>query len=248
MIMNNDFIRQDIDNRVDFIRRALEEAHADGIVFGSSGGKDSALVAILAKLATPNVLGVIMPCQSRRNYGMDRDDALTLHKRFDIETAEVDVTPIKEAFLSAVKDAVEEQSDLAYINVNPRLRMAILYNIAQRRNYLVAGTGNLSEITMGYFTKWGDGACDINPISDLTVTKVYEYLEYLDCPEPFLVKAPSAALSEDQTDEQEMGVSYKEIDSYIEGGEVSDTARLVIERRFRTSEHKRTGVKHYKAR
>lgn len=246
--MNRDFIRQDIENRVEFIRRALEEAHADGIVFGSSGGKDSALVAILAKLATPNVLGVIMPCQSRRNYGMDRDDALTLHEQFNIETVEVDVTPIKEAFVDAVKDAVEEQSDLAYINVNPRLRMAILYNIAQRRNYLVAGTGNLSEITMGYFTKWGDGASDLNPISDLTVTKVYEYLEYLDCPSAFLTKAPSAALSEDQTDEKEMGVTYQEIDSYIEGKEVSDAARAIIERRFRTSEHKRTGVKHYKAR
>ncbi len=243
----NETIKKDIEKRVAFIKQVLKDAHADGIVFGSSGGKDSALVGILSKMATDNVIGVIMPCESKRNYGMDRDDALTLHEKFNIKTLEVDLTPIKETFVSAVKDLVPEQVDMAYMNVNPRLRMTVLYNIAQRKNYLVAGTGNRSEIVMGYFTKWGDGASDFNCISDLTVTEVFEYLRYLDCPEVFLTKAPSAALSEDQTDEKEMGITYREIDDFILNGNVSDEARAIIERRYETSAHKRKGTTHYKS-
>ncbi len=95
---------------------------------------------------------------------------------------------------------------------------------------IVAGTGNASEAYVGYFTKWGDGAHDFNPIADLTVTEVYEFLEYLHAPRSVIEKAPSAGLFEGQTDEAEMGITYAAIDAYLSGGEVSGHDREIIER------------------
>ena len=164
---------KELENRVDFIRGLLKEAGAKGIVFGNSGGKDSALVGILCKKACDNVLGVIMPCQSKRNFGEDRDDGIDLAQQFGIETIQVDLSEAKAAVTSAIQP-VASISDQAGANIAPRLRMTTLYTIAQSRGCLVAGTGNRSEAYMGYFTKWGDGAYDLNPISDLTVTEIYE--------------------------------------------------------------------------
>ena len=238
-------VKKEVEDRVKWINELLAESGANGVVFGASGGKDSVLVGILARMATPNVTGVIMPCESRRNFGMDRDDALVVNEKYGIETLEVDLTPTKLALSAALKDVVPEQNELAYMNLNPRLRMATLYNIAQRRNYLVAGTGNRSEIVMGYYTKWGDGASDFNPISDLTVREVYQMLAYLDAPEVIMTKAPSAGLADDQTDEKEMGLTYAEIDDYILNGKATDEVRAKIERRHAASAHKRTGVRFY---
>ena len=123
--------------------------------------------------------------------------------------------------------------------------MTALYAVAAAEHRLVAGTGNRSEAYMGYFTKWGDGAYDFNPIADLTVTEVFEFLDYLDAPETIRHKAPSAGLFEGQTDEKEMGVSYAAIDRYMDGGAVTDAERAIIERFHRNSEHKRVGRKDY---
>ena len=130
-------------------------------------------------------------------------------------------------------------TDAAKANIAPRLRMTALYSIAQTRNSLVVGTGNRSERYMGYFTKWGDGACDINPISDLTATEVFEFLRYLNAPEHIVTKAPSAGLFEGQTDESEMGVTYKAIDEYITTGNTDEASKAVIDRYHMISEHKR---------
>ena len=111
---------------------------------------------------------------------------------------------------------------------------------------MVAGTGNKSEAYVGYFTKWGDGAHDFNPIADLTVTEVYEFLKYLDAPVRIIEKAPSAALFDGQTDETEMGVSYAELDAYINGGNIAEENKKIIERMHKASEHKRKGIAVYK--
>lgn len=100
--------------------------------------------------------------------------------------------------------------------------MATLYAIAASENRLVAGTGNRSEAYVGYFTKWGDGAHDFNPIDDLTVTEIYEFLRWLKAPECVIEKAPSAGLFDGQTDEGEMGFTYKELDTYLGGGKIDD--------------------------
>ncbi|MBR4287777.1 MAG: NAD(+) synthase, partial [Clostridia bacterium] len=103
-----------------------------------------------------------------------------------------------------------------------------------------------SEAYVGYFTKWGDGAHDFNPIADLTVTEIYEFLRYLDAPKCVIEKAPSAALFDGQTDETEMGVSYAELDTYLSGSGISEEKKTIIERLHNASEHKRKGIAVYK--
>lgn len=232
---------EEFENRVAYIRSLVESAHSSGIVFGNSGGKDSALVGILCKAACDNTVGIIMPCASKRNYGMDADDGNTLAEQFGIETRTVDLTAVREAELSAVAAACTV-NDMALVNIAPRLRMTTLYTVAAAENRLVAGTGNRSEAYMGYFTKWGDGANDFNPISDLTATEVFEFLEYLKAPRCIIDKAPSAGLFDGQTDEQEMGVSYKAIDDYLLYGIVNEHDKEIIERYHSRSEHKRRPI------
>ncbi len=230
--------KEEFENRVAFIRKTVSAAGAKGIVYGNSGGKDCSLVSILCKAACDNTVGIIMPCSSSRNFGRDTDDALEVARKYKIETRSIDLTPIKE--LAAEKlAAITDISPMASANINPRLRMITLYTVAASENRLVAGTGNRSEANMGYFTKWGDGACDFNPIADLTVKEVYEFLEYLGAPRCVIDKAPSAALFEGQTDEQEMGNSYERIDRYLLTGEATDEDRALIERRIAGSAHKR---------
>ncbi len=232
---------KEYDDRVAFIRGLLEESRARGIVFGNSGGKDSALVGILCKAACPDTVGVLMPCASRRNYGEDAEDGRALADAFGIETRLVDLTPVREAEMKALESAAA-LNDTAVTNLAPRLRMTTLYAVAAAENRLVAGTGNRSERYMGYFTKWGDGACDFNPIADLTATEVLAFLAWLKAPESILRKAPSAGLFDGQTDEAEMGVSYAAIDRFLETGEAEEHDRAVIERYHRVSEHKRRPI------
>ncbi len=231
--------------RVEYIRAYLKSSGARGIVYGNSGGKDSALVGILCKMACENTVGIIMPCASKRNYGMDKDDGLEVAEKFGIETRTVDLTPVREAELAAL-DGVTELTDMAIANIAPRLRMLTLYAVAHAEGRVVAGTGNASEAYVGYFTKWGDGAYDLNPIADLTVGEIYEFLEYLDCPRVIIEKAPSAGLFEGQTDEAEMGVSYADIDKVVLGSEVDPDVRAKIERMHAATEHKRSPIATYK--
>ena len=236
--------REEFEKRVDFIKGVLKDSGAAGIVYGNSGGKDSALVGILCKAACPNTVGIIMPCASKRNFGEDRDDGIAVAEQFDIETRTIDLTPVREAELEALK-GITDANPSAVTNIAPRLRMITLYAIAASENMLVAGTGNRSEYYMGYFTKWGDGACDLNPIRDLTATEVFEFLRYLDAPAHIIEKAPSAGLFEGQTDEAEMGVTYKAIDDFLLYGTVSEKDAAVIDRYHSRSEHKRTGTAVY---
>lgn len=228
----------ELENRVKFVREILKESGAEGIVFGNSGGKDSALVGIICKKACENTVGIIMPCESKRNFGEDMDDGKALAEKFDIESRIIDLTEVKKAEVAAVS-GVTKMNDAALTNIAPRLRMTTLYAVGASENRLVAGTGNKSEYYMGYFTKWGDGAYDFNPIRDLTATEIFEFLEFLGAPENIYKKAPSAGLFEGQTDEQEMGVTYAAIDRYINTGEASEHDREIIDRYHRRSEHKR---------
>ena len=261
----------EFEKRVEFIKSVVEGAHCSGVVYGNSGGKDCTLVGILCKAACDKTLSVMMPCSSKRNYGEDLKDALDTCRQFGIEYRIVDLTSTKETLMDAIGTGVvlneagdgsgrnagaadgaeadplaaqagTELNHAAISNIAPRLRMTTLYAIGASENRLVAGTGNRSERYMGYFTKWGDGACDFNPIADLLVYEIYEFLEYLGAPESIIKKAPSAGLFDGQTDESEMGVSYAAIDRYIMTGEATDHDREIIERFHSRSEHKRRPI------
>ena len=134
----------EFENRVAFIKSVLCESDLKGIVYGNSGGKDSALVGILCKAACENTVGIILPCTSKRNYDEDTADAKEVAARYNIEIRTVDLTPVKEAELKAL-DGVATLNAAALANIAPRLRMLTLYAVAAAENRLVAGTGNRSE-------------------------------------------------------------------------------------------------------
>ena len=237
---------KEYEGRVAFIRELVASSGVKGIVFGNSGGKDSALVGILCKAACDDTVGIIMPCASSRNFGSDMEDGSALAEQFGIETRTVDLTAAREAAAQAIS-AATDINDASLANIAPRLRMTTLYTIAGSESRLVAGTGNRSELYMGYYTKWGDGAFDFNPISDLTATEVIEFLDWLDAPVSIRTKAPSAGLYEGQTDEQEMGISYTAIDRYLTTGEATPEDLAIIERFHSRSEHKRRPAATYEA-
>lgn len=230
--------KEELINRTEFISETVKKAGADGIVFGNSGGKDSALVGILCKKACKNTVGFIMPCETKRNFSEDKADALLVSKKYGIQTLEADISRVKRDLVNSFSNEFS-LSDQALMNIAPRIRMTLLYSAAQSRNSIVAGTGNRSEEYVGYFTKWGDGAYDFNPISDLTATEVLEFLEFLDAPYQIIKKAPSAGLFDGQTDESEMGFSYNELDLYLTEGKGDPEIIGKIEKMHRRSEHKR---------
>ena len=232
-------------DRVSYIRELVEKSGVSGIVYGNSGGKDCSLVGILCKFACENTVGIMMPCASKRNFEQDMKDAKEVSEHFGILSRVIDLTDVRQCEMDRLSD-ITTLTPAAVNNIAPRLRMTTLYAVAASENRLVAGTGNRSEAYMGYFTKWGDGACDFNPISDLTATEVIEFLKWLTAPACVINKAPSAGLFDGQTDEDEMGVTYNAIDTYILTGEASERDKKVIDRFHRVSEHKRSGISVFK--
>ena len=232
-------------DRVSYIRELVEKSGVSGIVYGNSGGKDCSLVGILCKLACENTVGIMMPCASKRNFEQDMKDAKEVSEHFGIQSRVIDLTDVRQCEMDRLS-AITTLTPAAVNNIAPRLRMTTLYAVAASENRLVAGTGNRSEAYMGYFTKWGDGACDFNPISDLTATEVIEFLKWLTAPACVINKAPSAGLFDGQTDEDEMGVTYNATDTYILTGEASERDKKVIDRFHRVSEHKRSGISVFK--
>lgn len=223
------------DNLVNWLRDKVQEAGCKGLVVGLSGGIDSAVVAALAKRAFPeNSLGVIMPCHSNSK---DEEHARLVAETIGLKTVKVDLSKTFDSLIDELKD--DGANLLAVSNIKPRLRMTTLYYFAQKNKYLVAGTGNKSELTIGYFTKYGDSGVDLLPISDFVKFEVKELAKYLGIPEIIINKPPSAGLWENQTDENEMGFSYKELDTFILTGEAEPKVKEKIIRMNKLSEHKR---------
>ncbi len=224
---------------VAWLRQYVDVNKLDGLVVGLSGGIDSAVVAALCKKAYPdNMLGLIMPCHSNPT---DLNHAKLVAQRFEIPVKTVELNGVYDTFLSLLDPEALPQGkvDLAVANLKPRLRMMSLFFHANRLNYVVAGTGNRSEATVGYFTKYGDGAVDILPIAHLVKTQVRALAEHLGVPREVIDKPPSAGLWGGQTDESEMGVTYDQLDKYILTGEANDAIKERIESMIKTSEHKR---------
>lgn len=175
------------DKIVEWLKEHLEKSGKTGFVVGVSGGIDSAVVSELCKIATPNVKEMSLP--------------------------KVDLTPIHSEMFNIYFP--HENRKIAEANLWARIRMCILYLVANDLDYLVCGTGNLSELTMGYFTKYGDGGVDLLPLGNLTKTEVRQLAKELNIPQEIIDKPPSAGLWEGQTDEEEMGITYEMIDKVI---------------------------------
>lgn len=221
---------------IEWLKDRVKEANAKGIVLGLSGGVDSAVVAAAAKKAFPDdTLGIIMPCYSNPQ---DEKDALLLADRLNIRYKKVVLDEVYDSLLRAVGSTGNENR-LALANIKPRLRMTTLYYHAALLNYLVAGTGNKSELTVGYFTKYGDSGVDILPLASFVKHEVWELARYFNVPEEIINKAPSAGLWENQTDEKEMGITYKELDEYILTGKATERVRNIVDELNRKSQHKR---------
>ncbi len=220
-----------------WIGSKVAEAGTRGAVVGVSGGIDSAVVLGLCKMALDeNVFTVVMPCYSQQE---DIDDAALVIQRFGARSATVILDRVLDELISAVGAGDVDPRNLALANIRPRLRMTTLYYFASRLNYLVAGTGNRSELYAGYFTKWGDGGVDILPIGGLVKRQVRELAGYLGVPERVRVKPPTAGLWPGQTDEGEMGLSYDDIDNYLLTGTGEPDVVRRLEQRHKATEHKR---------
>ena len=198
---------------VSWLKDKMQQAGAKGIVVGMSGGIDSACVAVLSKKAAgENMLGVIMPCHSNPQ---DMEDAKAVAKKFGIKTVEVNLENTLGSITGALGDDPKNKK-LEVANMKPRLRMTTLYYFANKHNYLVAGTDNKTEALQCYFTKYGDGGVDINPIGNLYKTQVRQFARHLGIPEQVITKPPSAGLWDGQTDEGELGITYDLLDKILE--------------------------------
>lgn len=221
------------DYLVKWIRDEVNAAGQKGVIVGMSGGVDSSVVAALAKEAFPNnSLGVYLPIN---NMGQDLEDAKSVADKIGIETLTVDLSKSFEA----TNQSMKLSSKLAIANIKPRLRMTALYALAQDNNYLVLGTDNMAEWFLGYFTKYGDGGVDLLPIVHLLKGEVKQLAKELELPEVVYTKAPTAALWDGQTDEEELGYSYDEVDKFLTGKEIDPEIKQKIERQIQITEHKR---------
>jgi NAD+ synthase len=197
-----------------WIKEYIKNARAIGALVSLSGGVDSATTAALCvnAIGKENVFTINLPCES---ISQDFEHAKLVAECLDVKFETIDLTSIFKEFVESLSPKIQPNS-MAIANIKPRLRMLTNYFIAQsKENYLVGGTGNRTELAIGYFTKYGDGGVDFEPIGSLYKCEVREVAEVLNIPEIIIDKAPSAGLWEGQTDEGEIGLSYDILDEII---------------------------------
>jgi len=195
-----------------FLSEKLRKTGMKGFVLGLSGGLDSAVVMKLCVRAVgkEKILPLIMP--EKDSPKQDVADAIDLCEREGLEYKRIEITEPVEAMVRSVGSKVDR---MGLANMKARCRMVLLYHYANSDRLLVVGTSNKSELLMGYFTKFGDGGADLEPIGDLYKTQVRQMAERIGVPPGIISKAPSAGLWEGQTDEDEMGISYDSLDSIL---------------------------------
>lgn len=236
-------IEKEVQEITKWIKEYVENTKSKGVVIGNSGGKDCAAVIALATkaLGKERVLTIAMPCNSIK---ADLEDAKLVSNNFEVPLLEIDLTDTYKTLENEINQKVELKEE-SKINIKPRIRMTTLYAIAQSLDYLVIGTGNKCESTVGYTTKWGDGAHDFNPIGEFTVEEVLQIGQYLGVPEKIIKKAPADGLG-GFTDEEKLGVTYKQIAEYIETGKTDKEALEIIKKKEKSSSHKRNPIPVYK--
>ena len=196
---------------VEFLRESFKKAGFSKAVLGLSGGIDSALVAYLLRdaLGKENVLAIMMPYKSSNPDSLNH--AKLVVEDLGINSKTIEITDMIDAYFKNEKEA----TSLRMGNKMARERMSILFDYSSKENALVVGTSNKTEIYLGYSTQFGDAACALNPVGDLYKTNIWDLSRYLKIPNELIEKKPSADLWEGQTDEQEMGLTYKEADQVM---------------------------------
>ena len=235
-----------------FIKEYIENAGADGIVLGLSGGIDSSTVAALSSLSIggAKVTGLILPEKETYN-SKDINDAKFVAEKFGLKTQICDITNVLEEFYNTIP-IFERADKLCQGNIKARTRMICLYYYANKLNKIVCGSSDKSETMIGYFTKWGDAAADISPLMDLYKTQVRKLAEHLDIPPELVVKPSTPALWPNQLAETELGMKYELLDLILYGLERFMTAEEIaqqlnikkklvekIKKRWLAVEHKR---------
>ncbi|CAI6065349.1 ammonia-dependent NAD(+) synthetase [Cohnella sp. JJ-181] len=245
----------EIAKRVGFLKEYVQKAGASGLLIAISGGVDSAVAAGLCKRATDELtaetgkeymtLGVFQP------YGQQEDIAhsYAVAEAFDLKyKAETNIEEAVDEIALETEHAFKSLGMSRHIsrggkgNVKARTRMVVQYALAFDLNLLVVGTDHASEALTGFYTKWGDGAVDITPLSSLNKRQVRQVARALGVPADVVDKAPTAGLWAGQTDEAELGVSYDDNSDYLEGKAIPDAAREILEKHYRRTQHKRQAI------
>lgn len=240
----------EIEDRVAFLADYLRVSRARGFVLGISGGQDSTLAGRLALLAARQVStlgGHAQFVAVRLPYGTQADENDAVIALDFIEPDRTITVDIREAVDGSARSAADGLSvgrldDFVRGNIKARERMVAQYAIAGQENLLVVGTDHAAESVTGFFTKYGDGGVDITPLTGLTKSQGAQLLQHLGAPESTWNKVPTADLEDDRPalpDEQALGVTYEQIDAYLDGSPVEDSAAGVIEDWYRRTMHKR---------
>ena len=212
------------------VRQYFRKAGIRKVVIGVSGGIDSALALKLTAdaIGNKNVIALVMP-EKGLSKKEDVNDAVGLCKKLKVDYKIIEIGSILKNFKKV------KQNKTSWINLKPRIRMILLYNYANANNVLVIGTSNKTELKLGYFTKYGDGACDLEIIGDLYKTEVRALAKYLKLPESIINKVPSAGLFKGQSDEKEIGAKYEDIDKMLKGKKKINSK---IKKLIRKNKHK----------
>ncbi|WP_040949592.1 ammonia-dependent NAD(+) synthetase [Gorillibacterium massiliense] len=248
-------VNAEIRKRVDFLKDYVKKAGVKGLLIAISGGIDSAVAAGLCKKATDELteetgeeyitLGVFQPYGEQADisdsYAVAEAFNLTHKVETNIQSAVNQIASIASVALSSI-DGKTELTKGGLGNIKARTRMVTQYALAFELKLLVVGTDHGSEGITGFFTKWGDGAVDIEPLKTLNKRQIRQVAQKLGVPQSILAKAPTAGLWEGQTDEGELGISYDDNSDYLEGKKIAPEVQEKLEGIYKRTSHKRDGV------
>ncbi|WP_138494947.1 ammonia-dependent NAD(+) synthetase [Paenibacillus pinistramenti] len=245
----------EVRKRVDFLKEYVTRSNTKGLLIAISGGIDSAVAVALCKQATDELtaeqgeeyitLGVFQP------YGeqVDIQDSYAVAEKFNLKNvAETNIQEAVDEVALEVEHGLKKLGQSRHMtyqgkgNIKARMRMVAQYALAFELHLLVVGTDHASEALTGFYTKWGDGAVDITPLSSLNKRQIRQVAAYVGVPQSVLDKAPTAGLWEGQTDEGELGVSYDDNSDYLEGKEINPKAKEILESFYKRTEHKRSTI------